>query len=107
MPIFIGGNSPGSEQRALRAGTGWAPLDIPGAGVPDRIRAYTEQAAADGITTAALGVGGELSAQIIDDYTESGAERWLHYIPMTGDAGEFERELERVLSVRSEFIGAA
>ena len=107
MPIFIGGNSDGAEERALRAGTGWAPLHIPGTGIPDRVRAYTERAVSDGVTTSALGVGGELSAQIIEDYTEAGAERWLHYIPMTGDAGEFERELERVLAVRSEFIGAA
>ena len=107
MPIFIGGNSSGAEERALRSGTGWAPLHIPGLGIPERVRAYTERAASEGITTAALGVGGELSPEIINDYAEAGAERWLHYIPMTGDAGEFERELERLLAVRSEFIGAA
>ncbi|HEY1777583.1 MAG TPA: LLM class F420-dependent oxidoreductase [Solirubrobacteraceae bacterium] len=107
MPIFIGGNSPEAEARALRSGTGWAPLHIPGLGVPERIRAYTEQAAADGVTTSALGVGGELSAELIEEYADAGAERWLHYIPMTGDAGEFERELERLLAVHGEFIGAA
>ena len=42
MPVFIGGNSPGAEERALRAGTGWAPLHLPG--IPDRMRAYFELA---------------------------------------------------------------
>jgi len=107
MPIFIGGNSPGAEERALRAGTGWAPLHIPGLGIPERVAAYLESAAAAGVTTSALGVGGELSPEIIEDYEKAGAERWLHYIPMTGDAGEFERELERLLGVRTEYIGAA
>ena len=107
MPIFIGGNNAEAEARALRAGTGWAPLHIPGLGVPERMRAYTERAAAEGLTTSALGVGGPLSPELIEEYADAGAERWLYYIPMTGDAGEFERELERVLAVRTQFIGAA
>jgi probable F420-dependent oxidoreductase len=107
MPIFIGGNSPGAEERALRAGTGWAPLHIPGLGIPERVKAYLENAEAEGATTSALGVGGDLSPEIIEDYAQAGAERWLHYIPMTGDAGEFERELERLTAVRTEYIGAA
>ena len=59
MPVFVGGNSPGAEERAMRAGTGWSPLHLPG--IPERMRAYTEKAAADGVTTSALGVGGPLS----------------------------------------------
>jgi probable F420-dependent oxidoreductase len=105
MPVFIGGNSPGSEERALRAGTGWAPLHVPG--MPDRVRAYVEHATTEGIATQAIGVAGELSAQLIDDYAEAGAEWWLHYVPMTSDQGEFASELERLVGVRAEFTGAA
>jgi probable F420-dependent oxidoreductase len=105
MPVFIGGNSPGAEERALRAGTGWAPLHVPG--IPDRMRAYTERARADGVTTSALGVAGPLSAQTIEDYARAGAECWLHYIPMTADAGEFARGLEELAAVRAEWNGAS
>jgi hypothetical protein len=104
MPVFVGGNSPGSEERALRAGTGWAPLHVPG--MTDRVRAYVEHAAAEGIATQAIGVAGELSAQLIEDYAEAGAAWWLHYIPMTADEGEFTDELERLVAVRAEYTGA-
>jgi probable F420-dependent oxidoreductase len=104
MPVFIGGNSPGSEERALRAGTGWAPLHVPG--MADRVRAYVEHAAAEGIATEAIGVAGELSAQMIEDYADAGAAWWLHYIPMTADEGEFTTELERLVTVRAEYTGA-
>src|ERR1700733_843253 len=49
MPIYIGGNSPGTEERALRAGTGWAPPYSPG--MPERVAGYLQRAAADGIET--------------------------------------------------------
>src|SRR5579872_7289078 len=104
MPVFVGGNSPGSEERALRAGTGWAPLHVPG--MPDRVRAYTEAAAADGAETAVIAVAGELSAQLIEDYARAGADRWLHYIEMTPSEEELTRELERLLAVRAQFSGA-
>jgi probable F420-dependent oxidoreductase len=105
MPIFIGGNSAGAEQRALRAGTGWAPLHVPG--MAERVGAFLQQAAGDGETTSALGVAGELSPQIIEGYANAGAERWLHYVPMTADEGEFTSELERLIAVQAEFSGAA
>jgi probable F420-dependent oxidoreductase len=105
MPVFVGGNSPGAEERAMRAGTGWSPLHLPG--IPDRMRAYTETAAADGVTTSALGVAGPLSAQIMEDYASAGAECWLHYIPMTPSADEYERELERLAAVRGEWAGGS
>ena len=105
MPVWIGGNSEGSEERALRAGTGWAPIHVPG--MPDRVRAFTEGAAADGVQTSAIAVGGELSPSLIEEYAEAGAERWVHGIKMTRTEDEFERELEHLVAVRSEFIGAA
>ena len=104
MPVFVGGNSPGAEERALRCGTGWAPLHVPG--IPDRMRAYTEKAKADGDRTSALGVAGPLSAQTMEDYARAGAQCWLHYIPMTADAGEYERGLEELTAVRAEWNGA-
>ena len=105
MPVFVGGNSPGAEDRAIRAGTGWSPLHLPG--IPDRMRAFTEKAAADGVTTSALGVAGPLSAQIMEDYANAGAQSWLHYIPMTPSAAEFERGLDELLEVRAQFTGVS
>jgi probable F420-dependent oxidoreductase len=105
MPIYIGGNSPGAEERALRAGTGWAPLHVPG--MADRVRAFLEQAAADGVSTSAIGVAGELSPELIEDYAQAGADWWLHYIPMTASEDEFERGVEELVAVRAEFSGAA
>jgi probable F420-dependent oxidoreductase len=105
MPVFVGGNSPGAEERAIRAGTGWSPLHVPG--IPDRMRAFTEKAAADSVTTSALGVAGPLSAQTIEDYENAGAEAWLHYIPMTASADEFERGLQELAEVHAQFTGAS
>ena len=104
-PVFIGGVSEGSEERAMRIGTGWAPLHIPG--ITDRIRAYLDHAAQDGVTTSVTGVAGDLSAELIEDYAAAGAERWMHYIPMTASEDEFVRELERLRAVHAEFAGAA
>ena len=58
-PVLIGGNSEGVEERALRVGTGWAPLHAPG--ITDRIRAYLAHAAAEGIETSVTAVGGPVS----------------------------------------------
>ncbi|HEY7968316.1 MAG TPA: LLM class F420-dependent oxidoreductase [Solirubrobacteraceae bacterium] len=105
MPVWIGGNSEGSEERALRAGTGWAPIHVPG--MPDRVRAHTEGAAANGVQTSVIAVGGDLSPALIEQYAEAGAERWVFGIKLTRSEDDFERELERLVAVRSEFIGAA
>jgi probable F420-dependent oxidoreductase len=105
MPVFIGGNSSGAEERALRAGTGWAPIHVPG--IPERVSAYIERAARDGIPTSVIAVGGEPSAHLVESYAEAGAERWLHAVGITASEDEFAREIERVLAVRAEFTGAA
>ena len=105
MPVFVGGNSPGAEDRALRAGTGWAPIHAPG--MPARVKAFLDGAAADGVATSAIAVGGEPSPQLLDDYAEAGAERWIHGIPMTDSEDEFARDVERVVAVQAEFTGAA
>jgi probable F420-dependent oxidoreductase len=105
LPILIGGNSDGVEERARRVGTGWAPLHAPG--IAERVRAYLDRAAADGVRTTVTAVGGPLSAALIEAYANAGAERWLYSIPITADEGRFATELERALTVRAEFAGVA
>jgi hypothetical protein len=105
MPVFIGGNSPGSEERALRAGTGWSPIHTPG--IPERVRAYLQNASAAGHTTSVIVVGGELSAELIEEYTDAGVERWVHGLGIPATEDELTGKLERLLEVRGEFLGAA
>ena len=105
LPVLIGGNSEGVEERARRIGTGWAPLHVPG--VTDRIRAYLRQAADDGVETTVTGVAGPLSAELIEDYASAGAERWVHAVPITEDEGAFANELERVRAAQAEFAGTS
>jgi probable F420-dependent oxidoreductase len=105
FPVWIGGNSAGAEERALHAGTGWAPIHAPG--MPERVRAHLDKAAADGHETSVIAVGGGLSPQLLEDYANAGAERWIHGLPILADEAELERELEQLLSVTAEFSGAA
>ena len=39
VPLILGGNSPGSEERALEYGDGWAPIEGPG--ILERVAAFT------------------------------------------------------------------
>jgi hypothetical protein len=103
MPVWIGGNNPGSEERALRAGTGWSPIHMPG--VPERVRAHLQRAAAEGIASSVLVVGGGLSPQMIEDYARSGVERWVHGVGIIRAGEDLEREVERLLAVQAEFAG--
>jgi probable F420-dependent oxidoreductase len=103
LPVLIGGNSDGVEDRARLVGTGWAPLHAPG--TTDRVRAYLERAAADGVQTTVTGVGGPLAASVIEEYASAGAERWLYGMGIIDDEGRFATELERVLAVQAEFAG--
>jgi len=105
MPVLIGGNSEGVEERALRAGTGWAPLASPG--MPDRIRAYLARASAEGMPTTVTAVGGgDLSASMLEGYADAGAERYLYAVPIPLDEGELVAGLERVLAIEAELVGA-
>jgi probable F420-dependent oxidoreductase len=106
MPVLIGGNSPGVEERALRVGTGWAPLAFPG--TPDRIRDYLEQAARDGVTTTATAVGGgEISAELLDEYAGAGTHRYLHSVLIPTDEGQLHADLEEVLAAQAQFAGTS
>ena len=102
-PVLIGGNSAGVEERALRVGTGWAPLHAPG--VSDRIRAYLAHAAQAGIATSVTAVGGPVSPALIEDYASAGAERWICGTGIIDDEGEFAARLEEVRSAHAEFAG--
>jgi probable F420-dependent oxidoreductase len=105
MPVYIGGNSVGSEERALRCGTGWSPIHVPG--MVDRVRSFLEGAAADGCQTSAIAVGGDLSPQLIEDYANAGAERWIHALSIPATEDQLKGELDELLAVRAEFSGAA
>ena len=105
MPIYIGGNSDGVEDRALRFGTGWSSLHVPG--MPDRVAAYLDRAAAEGIETSAIGVAGPLSAELIESYAQAGAKYWLHSVEMSDDITAYEREIEALVAASAEFAGSA
>jgi probable F420-dependent oxidoreductase len=106
MPVLIGGNSDGVEERARRVGTGWAPLNFPG--TPERVRAYLAKAAEDGVETSVTAVGGgPLTAQVLEDYATAGAERYLYGMGIQMDEGQLVGELEHVLTAHAELTGAA
>jgi probable F420-dependent oxidoreductase len=106
MPVLIGGNSDGVEERARRVGTGWAPLAFPG--TPERIRAYLAKAAEDEVETMVTAVGGgPLSAELFEEYAAAGAERYLYGVPIPTDEGQLADQLERVLAVRAELAGTS
>ena len=105
MPIYIGGNSEGAEDRALRAGTGWSSLHVPG--MPERVAAYLERAAAEGIETSVAAVGGPLSPELIEAYAQAGAKYWIHGVQMSDDVAAYERAIEALLAANGEFAGSS
>ncbi len=105
LPVLIGGNSEGVEERALRVGTGWAPLHAPG--VDARIQRYLDGAARDGVDTTVTVVGSGVTADVLDAYATAGADRWINGIPLVADEAQFVSEVERVLHLQAEFAGSA
>jgi len=104
MPIYIGGNSAGAEERALRAGTGWSALHAPG--MPDRVAAYLANAADAGAETSVIAVGGPLSAETIESYARAGARYWLYGVPMNEDVAVYERAAEALIAAHAAFAGS-
>jgi probable F420-dependent oxidoreductase len=104
MPIYIGGNSPGTEERAMRAGTGWSSLHTPD--MPERVAAYLERADAEGVETSVAAVGGPLSAELIESYAKAGAKYWLFGIQMSDDPGVYERAIEALVAANAEFAAS-
>jgi probable F420-dependent oxidoreductase len=69
VPLLYGGNSPGSEERALEYGDGWAPIFGPG--IVDRVRTFSE--ANPGVPIHVAGVPSE--PEEIEAYAAAGATR--------------------------------
>lgn len=91
VPLFFGGNSPGSEERALEYGDGWAPLALDG--VPDRVRAF--KSGSHQLPVVVVGVATDRAAA--EEYAAAGADRIVFRLASTM-RGEIERALDEVPS---------
>jgi probable F420-dependent oxidoreductase len=95
VPLIFGGNSPGSEERALEYGDGWAPINAPG--VVERVAAFT--AANPGVPVHVAGVATDPAE--IEAYADAGATRAIlgfgHVRP--GEAEPILEELRRAVDV--------
>jgi probable F420-dependent oxidoreductase len=69
VPLILGGNSPGSEERALAYGDGWAPIN--GEGIIERVAAFTAQN--PGVPVHVAGVATDPAE--IEEYARAGATR--------------------------------
>ncbi len=88
VPMILGGNSPGSEERALAYGDGWAPIG--GEGIPERVAAFT--AANPGVPVHVVGVATD--AAEIEGYASAGTSRVFLHLGPVREHGEAERILE-------------
>jgi probable F420-dependent oxidoreductase len=100
VPILFGGNSPGSEEKALEYGDGWAPINVPG--VLDRVSAFT--AAHPGVPVHVAGVATD--PEQIAAYAEAGATR-VHLSLGMPLAGEAERSLAQMRAVVDEALAVS
>jgi probable F420-dependent oxidoreductase len=95
VPLILGGNSPGSEERALEYGDGWAPGH--GDGVVERVAAFTD--ANPGVPVYVAGVATDPAE--IDRYAQAGAARAIlgfgHVRP--GEAEPILEELRKTVDV--------
>jgi probable F420-dependent oxidoreductase len=89
VPLLYGGNSPGSEERALEYGDGWAPIFAPD--IVDRVRAFTD--ANPGVPVHVAGVPSE--PEQIEAYAAAGATRAILGLGPVRD-GEAEPKLEEL-----------
>ncbi len=88
VPLILGGNSPGSEERALEYGDGWAP--IAGDGIMERVATFT--AANPGVPVHV--VGGATEAEEIEGWARAGTARLVLTLGPVRETGEAERILE-------------
>jgi probable F420-dependent oxidoreductase len=97
VPLFFGGNSPGSEERAREYADGWGPIALPG--TAERIRAFVDET---GLPAIAFGV--ETDPAAIEEYARAGASR---VVLMLGPAvpGEIERSLENMQRTVATAVG--
>jgi probable F420-dependent oxidoreductase len=89
VPLLLGGNSPGSEERALEYGDGWAPASAPG--IVERVRAFAAEN--PGVPVHVAGVSSDPAE--IDAYAEAGASRAILGLG-AAHPGETERTLEEL-----------
>ena len=89
VPLILGGNSPGSEERAIAYGDGWAPIALPG--TAERIRAFVDA----GNTLPVVAFGVPTDPAEIEAYASAGTHR---IVLMLGAArpGQIERSLEEI-----------
>jgi probable F420-dependent oxidoreductase len=90
VPLLYGGNSPGSEERALEYGDGWAPIYAPE--MVDRVRAFAD--ANPGVPIHVAGVPSE--PEQIETYASAGATRAILGLGAVHSAEEAEPKLEEL-----------
>ena len=98
VPMFFGGNSPGSEDRARAYGDGWAPLALDG--TPERIRAFT----AGGAGQPVVAVGLPTDPAVVEEYADAGADRIVFRLASTERDG-IEAALEEVRACVAAVVG--
>jgi probable F420-dependent oxidoreductase len=98
VPLFFGGNSPGSEERAVEYGDGWAPIAFPD--VPERVRAF--RAAGHDMPVVAFGVATEPAA--IEEHASAGTSRVVLMLE-SARPGEIERGLEELQRCVATAVG--
>ena len=98
VPLFFGGNSPGSEERAVEYGDGWAPIAFPD--VPERVRAF--RAAGHDMPVVAFGVATDAAA--IEEHASAGTSRVVLMLE-SARAGEIERGLEELQRCVATAVG--
>ena len=95
VPLIYGGNSPGSEERALEYGDGWAPINAPG--IIERVASFTSDN--PGVPVYVAGVATDPAE--IERYAEAGAARAIlgfgHVRP--GEAEPILEELRKTVDV--------
>jgi alkanesulfonate monooxygenase SsuD/methylene tetrahydromethanopterin reductase-like flavin-dependent oxidoreductase (luciferase family) len=96
--MFFGGNSPGSEERALEYGDGWGPIALPD--IPERVRAF--RAAGHDMPVVAFGVATD--AAVIEEHASAGTSRVVLMLE-SARAGEIERSLEELLRCVATAVG--
>jgi probable F420-dependent oxidoreductase len=95
VPLILGGNSPGSEERALEYGDGWAPINAPG--IVERVAAFTAEN--PGVPVHVAGVATDPVE--IEEYAKAGATRAILALgpAKAGEAEPILEELRRCVDV--------
>jgi probable F420-dependent oxidoreductase len=95
VALILGGNSPGSEERALEYGDGWAPINAPG--IVERVAAFTAEN--PGVPVHVAGVATDPAE--IEAYAKAGATRAILALgpAKPGEAEQILEELRRCVDV--------